>query len=86
MTNRNTLPQPRRWEGDRYGDETGQRSELELAQAFILLLQTLHLLELVRAHAAVLLAPAVIRLLGDTHLADRINARLALPHKHVNLK
>jgi len=31
-----------------------------------------------------LLAPAVIRLLGNLHLTDRVNKSLALPDKHIN--
>ena len=56
-----------------------------LAKAFILLLQPFQLLELVNTHAAILLAPAIERLLGYLHLPDRINTRHSLAAKHLNL-
>ena len=52
---------------------------------FILLLQTFQFPELVGSHAAILLVSAVVGLLGNANLADRIDPRRALPDKHLNL-
>jgi hypothetical protein len=40
---------------------------------------------LVRAHAAVLFPPAIIRLLRNLHLTNGVNPRLTLPNQHINL-
>ncbi|PRY19772.1 hypothetical protein CLV78_11815 [Aliiruegeria haliotis] len=49
------------------------------------LLETLELLKLVGSHSAILLAPAIVCLLRDAHLADCINTRRSLPDKDINL-
>jgi hypothetical protein len=55
------------------------------AKTLVLLLKPLQLFKLIRPHTAILLAPAVIRLLGNLHLTDRVNASLPLPDKYINL-
>ena len=55
------------------------------AKSFVFLMQPLQLFELIRPHAAVLLPPAIIRLLRNLNLSYRINPRLALPNKDINL-
>jgi len=55
------------------------------AKLFVFLMQPLQLFELIRPHAAVLLPPAIIRLLRNLNLSYRINPRLALPNKDINL-
>ncbi len=54
-------------------------------ELLVLLLQPLQFFQLPRAHPAILLAPALIGLFGDTHLTDRINARRPLPNQDINL-
>ena len=56
-----------------------------LPQPLILFLEPLEFLQLVGSHPAILLAPSVIGLLGDAHLADRVHALHALADKHGNL-
>ena len=56
-----------------------------LSQPVILLLKPLQFLQLIYAHSTILLAPAVIGLLRNLHLADHVNASLTLPDKHINL-
>ena len=55
------------------------------AKTLVFLLQTLQLLELIRPHATILLAPAIIRLFRNLNLAYRVNPCLTLPDKHINL-
>src|SRR6185369_16009370 len=56
-----------------------------LAQARILGLQRLHALDLVRLQAAVLLAPAIVRDLGDPNRADRVRHWGSLCDQHIDL-
>ena len=55
------------------------------AEPLVLLLKPFQLFELIRAHTAVLLAPAIISLFGNLNLAYRVNPRLALPNQYINL-
>src|SRR5690606_39180006 len=56
-----------------------------LAKPFVLLLEILQLPKLVTAHAAILLAPPVIRQLRNADLANRIRHRHALPAQNLSL-
>src|SRR5690606_5074387 len=56
-----------------------------LAKPFVLLLELLQLPELVTAHAAILLAPPVIRQLRNADLANRIRHRHPLAAQNFNL-
>jgi hypothetical protein len=56
-----------------------------LAETLVLLLQTLQLLHLIRTHAAVLATPAIIGLLYNANLADRVQTGHALTHKNLDL-
>src|SRR6185437_1506551 len=56
-----------------------------LAQARILGLQLLHALDLVRLQAAVLLAPSIVRDLGDPNRADRVRHWGSLCDQHIDL-
>ena len=49
------------------------------AKAFVLLLQSLQLFELIRPHTTVLLAPTIIRLFRNLNLANSVNSRRTLP-------
>jgi hypothetical protein len=55
------------------------------AKTLVLLLQPLQLFKRIRPHTAILLAPAILLLLRNLRLPDRVNASLALPNKHINL-
>jgi hypothetical protein len=55
------------------------------AKMVILFLQPLEFLHLIRPHAAVLFAPAVVRLLRNANRSDRIKPRLSLTDKNFNL-
>src|SRR5690606_36143756 len=56
-----------------------------LAKPFVLLLELLQLPKLVTAHAAIQLAPPVIRQLGNADLANSIRHRHALATQNLNL-
>jgi hypothetical protein len=56
-----------------------------LAKAFILLLQPFQFLELVNTHTAILLAPAIVDLLRDAGLTDRIQPRSSLANQDFRL-
>src|SRR5690606_24575554 len=82
--------------GDARGSEVSPRSLRQdqlvqcqishrLAKPFVLLLELLQLPELVTAHAAILLAPPVIRQLRNADLANRIRHRHPLAAHNFNL-
>ena len=52
---------------------------------FVFLLKTFQFFQLVRPHAAILFAPAVVGLLANLHLAVRVNPRLSLSCQHLDL-
>lgn len=52
------------------------------ANTLVLVLQLLQLYKLIRPHTAILLAPAIIRLLPSLRLPDRVSASLLLLNKH----
>ena len=54
-------------------------------QTFILFLETFEFLHLIPAHAAIQLPPAVVRLLDNTDLSDRIDTRHTLTDENLNL-
>lgn len=56
-----------------------------LAETLVLLLQTLQFLHLIRTHPAVLATPAIIGLLYNANLADRVQTGHALTHKNLDL-
>jgi len=56
-----------------------------LAQPLVLKLQVFHPPDLIRLQAAELLAPAVVRHLGDAESADHVGHALALRDQHVRL-
>ena len=49
------------------------------ARAFVLLLNSLQLFELIRPHATVLLAQTILRLFPNLNLANSVNSRRTLP-------
>ena len=55
------------------------------SQLFILLLESLQFFQLIYAHPAILLAPAVVGLFNYSDLPNRIQTRHALPHQNLNL-
>ena len=50
-----------------------------------LVLETFEFLHLIPAHAAIQLPPAVVRLLDNTDLSDRIDTRHTLTDENLNL-
>ena len=54
-------------------------------QPLILFLKSFEFLQLVGSHTAILLAPAVIGLFGNTNRPDRIDPLQTLTDKHFNL-
>jgi hypothetical protein len=62
-----------------------RRKRHGFSQLFILFLQALQLLQVIRAHATVVLLPAGIGLLSYADLTDRIQTRHPLPHQNLNL-
>jgi hypothetical protein len=61
--------------------EVGDR----LAEPLVLLLQLFQAAQLIRLHAPVLLAPAIVGNLSDADLPDRVRRRCALRLQHFNL-
>ena len=51
----------------------------------ILFLKAFQFLHLVRTHAAILFAPAVVRLLRNANLPNRVDPGLPLPDKNIKL-